>query len=400
MGEHGHDPLGPSGLDRVFGCSGSPSLISQCPTIPSGRDALVGTAVHWLIEQIMKSELGLQPYVYYANKSIELEGKEIKITTEMLDNAEYAVRYIRDRMKQYATPTCSIEQKITVIKASETTFNRDITGSLDYGIHVPYHGLIVIDYKNGYHKVSALGNKQLLAYALGLYNTLSPLAQAELQWVELVIVQKQNVETWMIEVDYLVNTFKPNLIAAIDATNIENAPQLTVGDWCKWCPAQLRCAAWDAAQNEALKVTFKALPSVIEIQKTLPKPQDITPVQLYSILRSHKTFDNFFDQAKQYALGIMESGTEEQKAEFRAAGFSLKESLGDREWINPDTVVETVKLAIGERYAGDTFETPPQILSPAKMETRLKDVYNISKKQFESIGLTKRESKGYMLKFD
>lgn len=409
-----HNPRGPSGLKRIMNCSAAAALISQCPPSKSGPDALKGTAVHWVIEQLMRSEQKKGAYVYYGNRSITLEGKEIKITPEMVDNAEFCVRYIKEQLALYDVPISElgIEDKVVFIRKSETDLNEDIDGSLDYGFVVPYQGIVTIDYKNGYHKVSALGNEQLLAYALGKYNQLSEFMKAEIQWIKIVIVQQQTVEEWTCDVEFLLN-FRQLVIKAFNASIVtpERSAEFKTGEWCKWCPAQFNgCPAYDQLEIRQLQESFKDLP-IVEQAKTLPAPSQITPQNAYALLRSEKTMDTFFKQLKQYALGVLENGTEEQKAEYRAAGFTLKESLGDREYVDPDAALVAVGNFVVERLKVtnqgkpinldlDTLQTEPEILSPAQMEKHLKKEYNISEKQFAELGLTKRENKGYMLKYD
>lgn len=383
-------------MERMFNCSGSPLLIEQCPIIPSGKDSKLGTAVHFLGEQALRYKMGEAPFKVY--RHVEVEGENISVTDTMIDCADFYSDYVMSLILKYNITENFIESEVNVMD--------DIFGSLDYGGYVPYHGIVVVDYKNGYHKVPVLGNKQLLAYALGVYNSLSPMAQDELQWVKLVIVQQKSIDVWDTDVEMLLR-FRDLLRNALEATKLENKPELKAGDWCKWCPAQIRCPAWDKRELELLRLDFKDFPVATELPKQLPKPQDLNPANLIAIIRSEQALDSWFKQARQYVTWILESGTDEEKSEYAAAGFSLKPSLGDREWIEVPVQAEQCQGTYMERHLwGDEepdyathFYTPPKLLSPAQME-KLKGADGkklFTKEELEEY--TTRETKGNTLKY-
>lgn len=329
-----HSPTGASGMYRWEPCPGSVALCATIPDRPSSVYARRGTMAHYAAAEWL--ETGLPPV---------FENDE-----DFLAVAEY-VR-ICDR---YYSPE---HRQLGAVRGVEYQFQTDIDGmygTSDYWVYWPHsQHLIVLDYKHGEGiLVSAVENKQLLYYALGVVMT-QPWGK-DVKTIELGIVQprcmsntdEKGFRTWTIDRVKLFE-FEVVLRKAIEATRKPNAP-LKVGEHCQFCPAHAICSAMEYQRDIALTSEFKG---VVESQ-----------AKVYDVRDLAAALDKR-DTLKAYLTALDEFAYREMNAGVQVPGYKLVAKRGQRKYKDPVLLENTLKAA----GLGSAIYTKPELLSPAQLE--------------------------------
>lgn len=365
-----HSPLGASNCERWWNCPGSVHLISQVPNQNrSSEDAARGTCVHKMAEIKLRDKLnGTHEWSYYEGSKISADGFSFRVDQKMLDGMNLYVDYVWNLYKSKPGNTLWVEKEA---KVSETMWGRS-----DAVVLIPFESVNAIDYKNGYNEVDVVGNKQGLYYLLGVFLGLPRHVRDELSFATVTIIQPngasgQAIKTWTIPIDEL-HTFHTQLNEAETRTFMKNKPALKAGNWCRWCPAQPVCDAYKANMMQALPtLDFAAVPAAQATAK-LPAPINLTAVQLATFLHEIKpNMDNYFDVMEQYAHSICENGTAEQKAEMQKAGFTIKDSLSNRDWIDESQAAQALITQAKLHTSCDIYK-PKVLRSPKQIEDELK----------------------------
>lgn len=133
--------------------------------------------------------------------------------------------------------TLRVEEKVTIVEGL-------CWGTSDATILHPdtIIGLTVIDLKWGRSPVTALGNPQLMLYALGALE-LHPLSPEQL--VDLCIYQPNAasgppLRHSQVEVKAL-HDFRDRKVDPAIERGLQEDPPAEAGRWCFWCPAKLHC---------------------------------------------------------------------------------------------------------------------------------------------------------------
>lgn len=329
-----HSPTGASGMYRWSVCAGSVALCATVPERPSSSYALAGQKAHenaadWLT-------VGAPP-VFDTDE-------------ELFAVAEY-VRIC----EKYFSPEY---QRLGAVRGIEYQFQTEIDGmygTSDYWVYWPHlQHLIVLDYKHGEGVfVSAVDNKQLLYYALGVVMT-QPWGK-DVKTIELGIVQprcmantgESGFRTWTIDRVKLFE-FEVVLRKAIEATRKPNAP-LKVGEHCQFCPAHAICSAMEYQRDIALTSEFKG---VVESQ-----------AKVYDVRDLAAALDKR-DTLKAYLTALDEFAYREMNAGVQVPGYKLVAKRGQRKYKDPVLLENTLKSA----GLGSAIYTKPELLSPAQLE--------------------------------
>lgn len=329
-----HSPTGASGMSRWSACHGSVALCETVPERPSSSYAERGTQAHAMAADWLETGI---PAVF--------DNEE-----DFLAVAEY-VRIC----DSYYSPE---HQKLGAVRGVEYQFKTTIDGmygTSDYWSYWPWLShLTVLDYKHGEGVlVSAVENKQLMYYALGVVMT-QPWGK-DVKTIELGIVQPRcmaNTEesgfrTWTIDRVKLFE-FEVVLKKAIEATRQPNAP-LVPGEHCRFCPAQAICPAITQQRELALASDFKA---VVESQA---KVYDVRALAAALDMR---------DTLKAYLTALDEFAYQEMNAGVQVPGYKLVKKRGQRQYKDPLLTENTLKAA----GLGDVIYTKRELLSPAQLE--------------------------------
>lgn len=329
-----HSPTGASGMSRWSVCAGAPALCATVPERPSSSYAERGTQAHAMAADWLETGI---PAVF--------DNEE-----DFLAVAEY-VRIC----DSYYSPE---HQKLGAVRGVEYQFQTTIDGmygTSDFWSYWPWlNHLVVLDYKHGEGVlVSAVENKQLMYYALGVVMT-QPWGK-DVKTIELGIVQPRcmaNTEesgfrTWTIDRVKLFE-FEVVLKKAIEATRQPNAP-LVPGEHCRFCPAQAICPAVENQRNIALQSDFRA---VVE-----------SHAKVYDVRTLAAALDRR-DTLKAYLTALDEFAYREMNAGVQVPGYKLVQKRGQRRYKDPVLTENTLKAA----GLGDVIYTKPELLSPAQLE--------------------------------
>lgn len=370
-----HSKLSLSSAKRWMNCPGSIRLIAQAPESEPSIYAAEGTAAHSALEsklQMYLAELRGEPEAggSYLPHDIgfehEVDGFKFTTDTEMLEAIDVAFDYVVERMDFYKLRPFQVraEERLKI------PGHDDLWGTSDIRIYIPYNRLIVVDYKHGKGvKVDAFENEQLMAYAVGAYNSLPKDEQAEIQTIEIVVIQPRSfggspISSFEFPVSTLQN-FHVAIVEAAVRTENPNAP-VAAGEWCRFCPAKLFCRAYENLAKEQAALDFANVPALSTSGNNIELPDfiDMPVEKLAKILEAKGAIEKYLDAAEAHAQKLAKQGVD-------IPGHKLVKSSGNRKWKNEIEVQESMQklLGVNEAFA------PKKVLSPAQFEKTIKKVY-------------------------
>ena len=314
-----HAVLSASSSHRWLNCNPSARMEQEFEDRTSAA-AAEGTAAHALCEYKLQKALGLptgdRPVSQY-------DGDEMEICTD--GYVEFILETLAEAKQHCSDPMVLIEQRLDF-----SCYVPDGFGTGDC-IIVADKTLHIIDFKYGQGiLVDAEENPQMMLYALGalrLYDFLY-----DIQKVSMTIYQprRDNVSTWEIAVDDLLewahNFLKPRAEAAFNGEG-----EFTPGPWCQFCKAAVRCRARAEAKLQLAQYEFARPPLLTdaEIQDILGKLDDLTK------------------WAAEIAAYAQDAAVNHGK---HWEGFKLVESRTTRRYINENAVIAAVYEAGYDPY--------------------------------------------------
>ena len=378
--ELGHSLVGASSCERWWNCPGSNALIATLPTPPNTKYAAEGTVAHALCEDVLRNKVHFDARWNATAKIGEIyeeDDYQFEVTEEMAEAANLYVNTIladakriecnlrksvqlsgnnKEAWKHWDVPTQErINQRWVNIEQSFTLDDVDseARGTNDASIYVPGETLIVYDFKYGKGvPVEAIENKQMLYYAIGAAGD----KLMEFKSIELVIVQPRAehpqgpVRRWVTTPQY-VNAFKQELAKRIKATRTSDKTE--TGKWCRFCNAKMICPATRTKVNEIAKIGFQepAKPN------TLRTPDQLTPLELKTLLDNADLIENYIKDVREYAFNLLNRGG-------TVEGYKLvKGGKAHRKWENEELAASMLELEFGE---DEIYET--SLKSPAQIE--------------------------------
>lgn len=378
--ELGHSLVGASSCERWWNCPGSNALIATLPTPPNTKYAAEGTVAHALCEDVLRNKVHFDARWNATAKIGEIyeeDDYQFEVTEEMAEAANLYVNTIladakriecnlrksvqlsgnnKEAWKHWDVLTQErINQRWVNIEQSFTLDDVDseARGTNDASIYVPGETLIVYDFKYGKGvPVEAIENKQMLYYAIGAAGD----KLMEFKSIELVIVQPRAehpqgpVRRWVTTPQY-VNAFKQELAKRIKATRTSDKTE--TGKWCRFCNAKMICPATRTKVNEIAKIDFQepAKPN------TLRTPDQLTPLELKTLLDNADLIENYIKDVREYAFNLLNRGG-------TVEGYKLvKGGKAHRKWENEELAASMLELEFGE---DEIYKT--SLKSPAQIE--------------------------------
>ena len=370
--ELGHSLVGASSCERWWNCPGSNALIATLPTPPNTKYAAEGTVAHALCEDVLRNKVHFDARWNATAKIGEIyeeDDYQFEVTEEMAEAANLYVNTIladakriecnlrksvqlsgnnKEAWKHWDVPTQErINQRWVNIEQSFTLDDVDseARGTNDASIYVPGETLIVYDFKYGKGvPVEAIENKQMLYYAIGAAGD----KLMEFKSIELVIVQPRAehpqgpVRRWVTTPQY-VNAFKQELAKRIKATRTSDKTE--TGKWCRFCNAKMICPATRTKVNEIAKIDFQepAKPN------TLRTPDQLTPLELKTLLDNADLIENYIKDVREYAFNLLNRGG-------TVEGYKLvKGGKAHRKWENEELAASMLELEFGEDEIYETL---------------------------------------------
>jgi len=269
-----HRKLAPSSAHRWVNCAGSIQLIGDDDSAMAGDAAMRGTAAHKIIERMISG--GETEAWHYLNRGVLVKeagdedsvilsfggaapakylkrdsGWRLFIADEkMVDGVQIMIDEVARVTATMFHPTLQTERFLDM-----SWLDPRLGGTADVTLTELFGWGDVSDYKNGYNVVEVKNNEQLKIYALEVLHE-----NPDLEGVRSRIIQPNapHAEGVIREEAYTADelkVFEIELREAAAATLIPNALR-RAGDWCKWCPAQLRCPEFQAMMEEQAGMDF------------------------------------------------------------------------------------------------------------------------------------------------
>lgn len=285
-----HCKNSPSASHRWMVCTASPSLIDELGIVSQpSQQAMIGTAVHSIIEQCLKdAKLSQWDFV---GKTVE----DIRVSKDMIEDATVALDYVRQLTASMDEYKLFSELYVDLSYMGISGFEG---GTCDVAV-ISKDTLDIIDYKNGSCYVSEVCNPQLMIYAVGLIHKFNLTGGI----VRLTIIQPNSYGE-------AVRTYQ-TLVADIDRWRstvlipklheIDNDPHFVPAEAvCKYCPAAGMCTALKT------KLEHEAM---MEFSNTLPAETSLTTEQKCKIIRYADDIRAFLDSVTASVKNEMIAGS-------------------------------------------------------------------------------------------
>lgn len=202
--------------------------------------------------------------------------------------------------------------------------------------------LKVLDYKYGFGVVEDFENWQLIAYVIGIIDTLG-LTDSEVK-VEMTVVQPRAfhprgpVRTWKVQGDDLRSYANVAHNAAIRALPTPGQggdsipkPLAVTGLHCLHCPARFVCKTYQSATTQVVEFVARA-------ESTAMTPADLG-IELGIMEMAEKMLEGRLTALRAQAEHMLRSGK-------RVPGYAMEQSTAHLAWL-PDVTVDEV-LALGQ----------------------------------------------------
>lgn len=373
-----HSSLGASGSRRWMNCSGSINLSKKALPDPGSVYADAGIAAHAIMERCLTN--GVRPELFL-DTIIQVEDMRTPVTVdeEMCEAVSVVLDYVDSRVADGAI-LLGVEVKFdlsplnppgpmygradVVLRDPGTKPQRSIDHNGNIRVIMPKPGLLeVIDFKFGQGTIVEVeGNSQLMYYALG-----AVVATDEIPGkIRVTVIQPRAphpdgiVRSWEFEYEEL-KAFKTVLFERAILTQDEDAP-LTVGDWCRFCPALAICPAQHERAQLVAQAEFSQVAVDVEHEQetALPVPEHLSLEQLQEVMLGAPVFDAFFKAVTSHLRTLTEAGED--------TGYKLVAKRGRRMWNDEAQVEYEAELA----GLGDSAYAPRKLKSVTQMEKTLK----------------------------
>jgi len=354
----------PSQLKRTLNCPGWGNMCADIPRKPSGKDALRGSAAHYLAEKCLRQ----------GRDADHLRGREITIDDDvgglskhlvddaMIDGVQAYLNEVNRKRNALIGAEFLVEERLDLSWL--------VPGMYGTGDHVaiePLRKLYVDDYKNGYIVVEVDDNPQLMAYALGALGKDNLFMVDE---VEVTITQPNAPHP-----DGPVRSAKYNaynlyewgdtvLKPMLEMAQTPDAP-LAPGDWCKWCPA-LQNASCPEVKRRMFEVA-----EVDDAKGTPTAPGSMSADQLDQALVFAEVITEWVKAAKAEALERHQKDRADKPKNWKMVAGRK----GNRKWADESKVYPALKSMLPRK---EVFK-PEATKSPADIEKALKK----AKKDFD-----------------
>ena len=260
-----HAILSASSSHRWLNCNPSARLEQEFEDQET-EAASEGTAAHALCEHKLRKALKLR-----SKKPVSQYDCD-----EMDDYTDGYVQFVLEQLAQ-AKLTCPDPQVLIEQRLDFSCYVPDGFGTGDCLI-IASPRLHVIDFKYGLGVlVDAYQNPQMMLYALGALRIFDCLYDITEVSMSIYQPRRENVSTWTISVDELMdwaeNTLRPKADLAYKGEG-----GYSPGSWCQFCKAAVKCRARAEAKLDLARFEFAQPPllSDAEIEEILGKLDDLT----------------------------------------------------------------------------------------------------------------------------
>lgn len=329
-----HAKYGGSTAVRTMNCTAWQHLSEGMPESPASPAALLGTALHHVIEKCLLDE-ELDPYTF-AGQTIE----DVPITKEHITEKIFpALDEFENLMDQYAVDQYWVEEWVEV--------SNDIAGTADFiGLSADGKTIVVADYKSGDgHMVYAEKNHQGLFYAMCARHKIFKKLFADAERLVIAIVQPSHrrehyLDVWETDLEELEQFTIEHEGAVAQSERGNGEP--CIGEWCAWCPAEAKCPA---KLNEVAKVEERV-------------PDSMLAADVSEWLEIADKVESWSKAVRKTAHDLLSKGVP-------VKDWKLVDKRATRVWNDVEAVEQKVKLA-RKLKSEDAYEY--KLKSPAQLE--------------------------------
>lgn len=340
-----HMKFAASAAHRWMHCPGSYRLMKLAPFTPGGPAARLGTAVHAMIEEQIRSKdfnarafegmvvdltTGGNARGIIHQDEKHSNGYMIDVTEKMIQDAQICLDLVSAIMDKRPNAFVYTEIRSEVMPGELGGTSDIVIVDNDWGA--------VIDYKNGRMHVEVEKNEQLQIYACGV----SKLYPSVKNWT-LAIVQPNDqeggapVRTWKTTTADL-GKFRGNAGVAIELckkayNDHENPNWYNPGDQCRWCPGEGKCVAQRKLALTALGSDLPDLPGPDCEVKPVPVAE-LTNAQIAWVLKYRKMITAWLNDS------VSKEGVKRVQEGQKIPGYKLVESRKHNKVTDPDALIE------------------------------------------------------------
>ena len=349
----GHAELGASSSARWMACPGSVPLARPYLGGGSSPYAAEGTVAHTLAQAALAHEP-----VPAVGAVVEADGHSVIITQDMHDAVDLYLDIVRPLLAQAQDGGVEIRVRIESVPPTAECF-----GTADF-VAIVGRKLTVVDlkYGKGVH-VHVANNSQAMFYALAVVETLH--LDGLVDEIEIIICQPRidgaERQSWTIDIIDLWMWRDSKLIPAVQRI-LDGDRSLTVGPWCRFCPALAICPLKHELATQAAQDAFWE-----HDPGQMRNSDDLTPEEVADRLNLALRLEDWIDKLKEHAALMIHRGEE-------VPGFKLVEGRSNRKWAADDEEIlrELVKRGKFTPKDAERFYKPAELQSPAGVEKTLK----------------------------
>ena len=314
-----HAKLSPSGASKWLNCPPSANLEAEFPDTSSDY-ADEGTEAHSLAELLIMYKRGVMSKQAYNNKFERFKDSAKYYSGEMHEYCDAYADFVMEIFNEAKAHT----KDAVMIQETEidlTPWVPEGFGNLDVSI-ISDRVLFVIDLKYGKGvPVSAVGNKQLMIYALGAVNAYEDLYDFDTVKVFIHQPRIDNSSNHTYGVDYL-KQWAENVLKPGAALAWEGGGNFEAGEHCKFCKAKPACRAHAKMQLELAAYEFKEGPLLNEDE-------------IADILSRTSGFKTWLTEVDEYALQEAIKGR-------KWPGYKLVEGRSTRKITDADKALQAL----------------------------------------------------------
>lgn len=362
-----HALLSPSAASRWLACTPSARLETEFPDKGESTDgsftaAYEGTLAHKFGELFIKRKAGLvskagfnkELKVLQADPFFAAQKNPSAEINSMSDHCEDYAVYVMENFADAITRTKDAKLFIET-KLDMTAYVPEGFGTADV-IIVADHTLDFIDLKYGKGvEVSAIENKQLMLYALGVVEAYGMLYDIQVVRMHIYQPRLQNISVFGMDAQELIawgiNELMPKAMLAFAGKG-----EFVPGKHCQFCRARPTCKAHADKQLEIFDYHLKA-------------PKLLNDDEVADIIHRAKELTSWLGEITDYAL---EQAVNSGK---KWPGYKLVEGRSNRMYTDQDAVADRL---INAGFTEDKIYKPKELLGITEMEKTLtKKVFNL-----------------------
>lgn len=294
-----HAPhYGPSSAHRWLLCPAS--IWHQNDDRDPGKDALEGSAKHYVAEQLLKYNADQLDFV---GELIDVDGTEVEFTRSMADNVSVYAQYAQSLIDEYPDATVHIEKRVSM-----EWFKPEyggVFGTADLIIDEKFNELVVIDYKSGVGISVAPTSPQIKLYALMAAGNLLHTYER----IRCIIIQPEDkygevVKEAVFEPDELYDWFNGEVVTAI-SDSLSEDPTFNPSDTaCRWCDYAGECVAQARMALALADEDFATIGDTV----AAVDPDSIDADRISYILKNAMFIKKWIEQVENAALNRMMQG--------------------------------------------------------------------------------------------